>query len=44
MIERLSSALGRIAPSATLAMTNRVLAMKAEGKAGNRAFRWRTRF
>jgi aspartate aminotransferase len=32
MIERLSSALGRIAPSATLAMTNRVLAMKAEGK------------
>ncbi len=32
MIERLSSALGRIAPSATLAMTNRVLAMRAEGK------------
>jgi aspartate aminotransferase len=32
MIDRLSSALGRIAPSATLAMTNRVLAMKAEGK------------
>ncbi len=29
---RLSSALGRIAPSATLAMTNRVLAMRAEGK------------
>ena len=32
MIDRLSSALGRIAPSPTLAMTNRVLAMRAEGK------------
>ncbi len=31
-MHRLSSALGRIAPSATLAMTNRVLAMRAEGK------------
>jgi hypothetical protein len=31
MIDRLSSALGRIAPSPTLAMTNRVLAMRAEG-------------
>jgi aspartate aminotransferase len=31
MIERLSSALGRIAPSATLAMSGRVLEMKAKG-------------
>jgi aspartate aminotransferase len=31
MIERLSSALGRIAPSATLAMSGRVLDLKAQG-------------
>jgi aspartate aminotransferase len=31
MIDRLSSALGRIAPSATLAMSDRVIALKAKG-------------